>query len=116
ACIVDQWFLFEITDGETRRDDCFTVEVFVDAREYAEQGRLARAVQADDADLCAVEVGEIDVFENRLLVVKLADADHGINDFVWFSAHNVQIKTSHSKAQRRKESRKENLSFSLRFC
>ncbi len=55
--------------------------------EYAQQGRFAGAVQADHANLRAVKIGKVDVFEDRLLVVKLADADHGIDDFVWFSAH-----------------------------
>ena len=82
-----QRFLFEITDGEAGRDDSLAVDLFIDAGEYAEQRRLARAVQTDDANLRAVEVGKVDVFEDRLLVVKLTDADHGIDDFVWFSAH-----------------------------
>ena len=33
ARVVDQRFLFEITDGEARRDDGFAVEVFIDAGE-----------------------------------------------------------------------------------
>jgi hypothetical protein len=87
ARVVDQRFLFEIADGVAGRDHRLAVDLFVDAREDAQQRRLARAVETDDADLRAVEVGKIDVFEDRLLVVELADADHRIDDFVWFSAH-----------------------------
>jgi hypothetical protein len=35
----------------------------------------------------AIEIGKIDVFEDGLLVIELTDADHGIDDFVWFSGH-----------------------------
>jgi hypothetical protein len=63
-------------------------ELFVRAREYAQQRTLARAVQADDADLRAVKVREVDVFEDGLLVVKLADADHRVNNFIGDAAHN----------------------------
>ena len=66
ARIVDQRFLFEIADGEARRDDGLAVKVFVDAREDAQQRRLARAIEADDANLRAVEIGKIDVFQDRL--------------------------------------------------
>ena len=63
------------------------LNLLVDPGEYAEQRRLAGAVQSDYANLRAVKIGKVDIFEDRLLVVKLADADHGIDDFVWFSAH-----------------------------
>ena len=88
ARVVEQRLLFEIADGIAGRDHGFAVNFFVDAGEYAQQGRLARSVQADDANLRAVEVRKVDVFEDRLLIVKLADADQGINNFVWFSAHD----------------------------
>jgi hypothetical protein len=62
--------------------------IFVDAGENAQQRRLARAVEPDDANLRAIELGEIDVFENGLLVIELTDTDHGIDDFV-FSGHGL---------------------------
>src|SRR6266498_1991544 len=45
---------------------------------------LAGSVQADDADLRAVKVGEVDVLEDLLLSMELGDTDHGIDDFVGF--------------------------------
>ena len=50
---------------------------------------LARAVKPEHADLRAVEVREVDVLEDDLLVVALADADHRIDDFVGFIAHDL---------------------------
>jgi hypothetical protein len=37
---------------------------------------LARPVQVEHADLCSVEIGEIDVLQDWLLVVELAYSHH----------------------------------------
>jgi hypothetical protein len=65
---------------------------FVHTAQHMEQGRFARSIEADHANLRAVEIGEVDVFEDGLLVVVLADADHGIDNFVWFSGHVFELK------------------------
>ena len=48
----------------------------------------SRAVQAQHADLRAVEIGQVDVLQDRLLVMELPHADHGIDDLVRFR-HSV---------------------------
>jgi hypothetical protein len=58
------------------------VRVF--AGQDAQQRRLAGAVEAEDPDLRAVEIGEVDVFEDLLLPVELRDTDHRVDDLVWF--------------------------------
>jgi hypothetical protein len=63
------------------------VELLVHPGQDPQQRRLARTVQAQDPDLCPVEIGKADVFQDRLLVVKLGDTDHGINDFIGLNAH-----------------------------
>jgi hypothetical protein len=73
------------------------MNLLVDTREDAEERRFSRAIQSNDADLRAVKVREIDIFEDRLLVVKLADADHRVDDFIWFRAHNTLF--CHKEAQ-----------------
>src|SRR6266850_6418493 len=88
ARVVDQRFLFQITNGKAWRDNGLAIDLLVNAGEYAQQRRLARTIQTDHANLRAVEIGKVDVFKDRLLVVKLADADHRINNFVGFSAHD----------------------------
>src|SRR6185295_17767390 len=50
---------------------------------------LTGAVQSNDSNFCAVEVRQINILEDRLLVVELADADHRVNDFVWFGGHKL---------------------------
>ena len=62
--IINQRFLFEIANGKTWRDDCLAIDVLIDAGEYAQQRRLARTVQTDNADLRAVKVGKINVFQD----------------------------------------------------
>ncbi len=54
-------------------------KVLVLARHDAEQGRLARAVLAHDADLGAEVERQADVFQNRLAAVSLRDVLHGKN-------------------------------------
>ncbi len=43
---------------------------------------ICPSVEADHADLGAVEIGKIDVLKNGLLVVVFTDADHRIDNFV----------------------------------
>ena len=86
ARVVDQRFLLQIADGITRRENRLAVDLLVHARHDAQQRRFARAVEPDHADLGAIEIGEIDVFQDGALVVVLADADHRIDNFVGFSA------------------------------
>jgi hypothetical protein len=78
---IDQRFLFEIADGVAGGEDGLAGEVLVDAGQDAQQRTLARAVEAEDADLGAVIVRELDLFEDRYFVVKFAHADHGVNYF-----------------------------------
>ena len=54
--------LFEHTDGEREIGNHFALEFLVHAGDDPEEGGLARAVQTEDADLGAVEKGEINVF------------------------------------------------------
>ena len=80
--VVEPGFLFEVTHRVTRREDHFAVEILVDSGDDLHQGRLTRAVQADDADLGAVEKREVDVVEHPFLVGEgLAYADHRKDDF-----------------------------------
>ena len=80
--VVEPGFLFEVTHRIARREDHFAVEVLVDSGDDLHQGRLSRAVQADDADFRAVEKGEVDVVEHPFLVGEgLAYADHRKDDF-----------------------------------
>src|ERR1051325_985254 len=44
ARVVEQGLLLEIADGVAGRDDGLAVDLFIDASEYAEQGRLARSI------------------------------------------------------------------------
>src|SRR5262249_19319017 len=86
--VINQRLLLEIADGITGRDHRLTVKVFINSCKDAQQRGLTRAIQADDANLCAVKIGEIDIFENRLFIIELTDADHGIDDFV-IGGHNL---------------------------
>ena len=76
--------LLEEADGVAGREHGLAEEVVVDAGQDAQQRRLARAVQTDDADLRAVEIGEVDVLEDLLLAVELRHSDHRVDDLVWF--------------------------------
>ncbi len=67
--VVEEGFLFEEAGGIAWGEFDAAVEVFVDAGEDFEEGGFACAVESEDADLGAVEVGEPDVFEDDLSVV-----------------------------------------------
>jgi len=88
--IVYQRFLLQIADRIARRENGLAVKLLVHARQNAQQRRFARAVETDHADLGSIEIGKVNVFENRPLVVIFADADHRIDNFVWFSAHELK--------------------------
>src|SRR5207302_10744448 len=88
--IVYQRFLLQTADRIARRENGLAVELLVHARQDAQQRRFARAVETDHADLGSIEIGKVNVFENRSLVVIFTDADHRIDNFVWFSAHELK--------------------------
>ncbi len=78
ACIQFR-FLRQVTDVNARLRPGFTVELLVDARHDAQQGRLAGAVQAQHADLGAGEEAQGDVFDDQSLRRHhLGDAIHRI--------------------------------------
>src|SRR5437016_5760041 len=63
--------------------------ILIHACEYAQQRRLPRSIEPNNANLRAIEIREINVSQDRLLVIELTDADHGVDDFVWFSGHDL---------------------------
>ena len=65
-----------------RRRNRFADEILIDAGQNSQQRALSGSVQTDDADLRAVKVREVDVFEDLFLSMELRHADHGIDDFV----------------------------------
>ncbi len=91
AGFVHQRFLLQVADGEARREHGLAVEVGVHPGQDLQQRRLARAVQAQHADLGAVEVGKGNVLQHLALAVALGDADHRIDDLVRFVAHCVHL-------------------------
>ena len=66
---IELWLLFEETDGETRRDGRLALKILIDAGQNPQQRTFPGAVQADDADLRAVEIRQVDVLEDSFLVV-----------------------------------------------
>src|SRR5581483_9233098 len=78
---IELGLLLEHADGVAGREDGLADEVLVLPGEDAQQRRLARSVETDHADLRAVEIGEVDVFQNLFgLAVELRDTDHRIDD------------------------------------
>ena len=84
---VERRLLGQVVDGVAFGENGLALVLPVDAGEDAQQRTLARAVQAEHADLGAVEVGQGDVFEDLLLVVLLAHFDHRVDDLVRFAGH-----------------------------
>ncbi len=80
--LIQLGLLLEEADGVPGREDRLPDEVRIDAGQDPEERALARSVQAQHADLRAVEIGEIDVLEDRFFVIELAHSDHGVDDFV----------------------------------
>src|SRR5437867_9405873 len=84
---IELGFLFEISYRVAWRDRSFALKVLIHAGKDAQQRTFSRAIQTDDTNLRAVEIGQIDVFEDSLLVVVLAYSNHGVDDFVWNCTH-----------------------------
>src|SRR5205807_9290327 len=76
--------LFEKANRVAGREHRLADEIAVGAGQDAQQRRLARSVQTDDADLRAIKIGEVDVLEDLLLAVELRYSDHRVDDLVWF--------------------------------
>ena len=75
---VELWFLRQVSDLETGHRDGFAFDVLVEAGHDFQQRGLARAVQAQHADLGAGEEGQRDVLQDLSLRRHgLADAVHG---------------------------------------
>ncbi len=87
--VVELRFLFEKPYRITWRKNGLPVEFLVHPGKDPEQGTLARAVEAQHADLRSVEIGDGDVLENRFFVVVPAHPDHGVDDFVRFRSHRI---------------------------
>ncbi len=79
---VELRLLLQVADRIAGREDDFALEILVDAGDNLHQGRLARAVQTDDAYLGAVEKREVDVVEHLFLIGEgLRDTHHREDDF-----------------------------------
>ena len=89
AGLPGQGFLLQIADGVAGSQHGLAVKGFVHTGQDLQQAGLARAVEAQDADLGPVEVREGDVLQHFFLAVALGHADHGINDLVRFVAHSI---------------------------
>jgi hypothetical protein len=85
--LIQQRLLLQIADAVALGEDRLAVELLVDAGHDPQQGRLARTVQAEHADLGAIEIGQRDVLDDRLFVVVLADPHHRIDNFFCVFAH-----------------------------
>ena len=90
SAIVDQRLLFEIADGIAGRQHGLAVDLLVHTGHDAQQRGFTRPVETDDADLGAVKIRKIDIFEDGALVVVLADADHRVNNFIGFYGHELK--------------------------
>lgn len=83
-------FLLEIADRVSGRKDDFALKVLVYSGDDFHQRRLARPVQADDADLRAVEKRQVNVVQYLFLVREsLADPHHREYDF--FVRHRFSV-------------------------
>ncbi len=73
-------FLLEKADREVGSGRCLAFDLGVHARHDAQDGRLARAVEAEDADLRPRQETERDILEDLALGRdRLAHAIHGIH-------------------------------------
>ena len=76
-------FLGEVADLEVLVEDDLPFEVGLDAGDDLEQGGFSRSVQTQDADLGAIEKGQVDVFEDLFAGWEgLADLFHGKDDLL----------------------------------
>ena len=78
--LVQLGLLVEQAHGEARHQARVAVGRLLHARHHPEQGRLAGAVRADDADLGAGQERQRDVVENDLVAVRLAHGTHLIDE------------------------------------
>ena len=74
-CIVQDGLLREVANLRAFRDLHGTDEVGVEACENFEKGRLACTIATDDADVRAIEEGEIDVLQNCFCADLLCDVN-----------------------------------------
>ena len=88
---VDQRFLLQITDGIAGSQHSLSFKGLIHARKDLQQRRFARSVQAEDADLRAVEIGKGNIFQHFTLPMTLGHADHGINNLIGFVAHEISL-------------------------
>ena len=87
--VVQPRLLFEEADGMAGGEDRFADEILVHAGQNPQERALSRAVQPQDADLRPVEIGEVDILQDRLFLVDLAHSDHGVDDLVRVVRHFV---------------------------
>ena len=78
--LVQLGLLGEQAHGEAGQQARVAVGRLLHARHHPEQGRLAGAVRADDADLGAGQEGQRDVIEDDLVAVRLAHAAHLVDE------------------------------------
>jgi len=82
-------FLLQKADRQPGGQDGLADEVLVHTGQDSQQGTLARAVEAQDSDLCPVEIRQGNVLQHLPLVIKLAHTHHGVNHFFLFRTHSV---------------------------
>src|SRR5205823_4091997 len=87
--LVEARLLGDVADGEAGGEARRAEEVFFDADHDAQQGALARAVAADDADLGPRVEGEPDVLQDLAFAVSLAEVFDG-KDVLFSHAGPVQ--------------------------
>jgi hypothetical protein len=91
ARLVQQRLLFQEADGVAGVEDRLADVVLIDAGHDAQQAALARAVEAQHADLGPIEVGQRNVAQDDAIGRDdLAHADHGVDDFV--VGHSLVVK------------------------
>ncbi len=88
ARLAGQRLLLQVAYGVARGEHGLAVELLVDAGKDLQQAGLACAVEAQNADLGAVEVGKGDVLQHFLLTVAFGNADHGVDNLVRFVAQS----------------------------
>ena len=77
---VELGLLLQVANGQAGHGDGLALDLLVHPGHDFEQGRLARAVEAQHADLGAGEEGQRDVFQDLPLGRHgLGDAVHGVN-------------------------------------
>ena len=75
--------LLEVAHRVAGREDNFALIVFVESGDDLEQGGFAGAIESDDANLGAIEEGEVDVFQHLFLGREgFAHAHHREDDFL----------------------------------